>query len=193
VGDRVSRLVAAIAAVVAGVIAVRRSQRGFGQVIPATSTPVDSTSRAVLARPEAPPRQAAATAPHCAEEPIPTQTGDSPGPDSPLQLHPTDWKASVKRAAKEFKDDRATLTSAGMAFFWFLSIFPAMLAFIGVLGLVDASEGAIESITEVIESALPGDAEGVLIDAINASRNTDGSVVGALLGIALALWSASSG
>ncbi|HEX2048894.1 MAG TPA: YihY/virulence factor BrkB family protein [Acidimicrobiales bacterium] len=193
-GDRLTRFAPAVAAAVAGLIAVRRSQRGWGEVIPATSAPVDTTSRAVLARPEAPPRPAAeAPAPHCDEKPIPTQTGGGPGPDSPLQLEPTDWKASVKRAIKEFKDDRATLTSAGMAFFWFLSIFPAMLAFIGLLGLVNASQGAIDSITEVIRTALPGDAEGVLIDAINNSRNTDGSVLGALLGIGIALWSASSG
>ena len=193
-GDRLSRLAPAMAAAVAGVIAVRRSQRGWDQVIPATSAPVDTTSRAVLARPEAPPRQAAQnTAPHCAEEPIPTQTGDSPGPESPLQLEPTDWKASVKRAVKEFKDDRATLTSAGMAFYWFLSIFPAMLAFIGVLGLVNASQGAIDSITEVVESALPGQASETLVTAIESSKDADGSVLAALLGIALALWSASSG
>jgi membrane protein len=183
-----------MAAAVAGVIAVRRSHRGWGQVIPATGTPVDTAARAVLARPEAPPRAAAPEmAPHCDEEPIPTQTGDSPGPESPLQLEPTDWKASVKRAVKEFKDDRATLTSAGMAFYWFLSIFPAMLAFVGLLGLVNASQGAIDSITEVVESALPGDASETLVTAIRESQTADGSVVAALIGIALALWSASSG
>ena len=126
-------------------------------------------------------------------EPIPTQTGSPLKPDSPLELGPPDWKASIKRAAKEFKDDRATLTSAGMAFFWFLSIFPAMVAFIGVLGLVNASQGAIDSITEVVESTLPEGARDTLLAAITSSRDADGSVVAALIGIALALWSASAG
>ena len=194
-GDRLNRLAPAVAAAVAGVIAVRRSQRGWAQVIPATSTPVDHASPAVLARPEAPPRQAApeSAAPQCQEEPIPPQTGDSPGPASPLKLQPTDWKASVKRAIKEFKDDRATLTSAGMAFYWFLSIFPAMLAFVGLLGLFNASQGAIDSITKVVQSALPGEASRTLVDAIKASQRADGSLFAALVGIALALWSASSG
>ncbi|HEV3496202.1 MAG TPA: hypothetical protein VHA34_07630, partial [Actinomycetes bacterium] len=151
-----SRLAPAMAAAVAGVIAVRRSQRGWGQVIPATSSPVDTASRAVLARPEAPPPPVAEKgAPPCQEEPIPPQTGDSPGPESPLQLRPTDWKASVKRAIKEFKDDRATLTSAGMAFYWFLSIFPAMVALVGMLGLFNASEAAVSSITRTVNRALP--------------------------------------
>ncbi len=193
-GDRLNRLAPAMAAAVAGLIAVRRSQRGWGQVIPATSTPVDHTSRAVLARPEAPPRQAApeSTAPQCDEEPIPPQTGEGPGPESPLELGPPDWKASVKRAVKEFKEDRATLTSAGMAFYWFLSIIPAMVAFIGLLGLFNASKTAIDSITDTVRSALPGQASGVLVDAIQ-NREVGGSLVAALVGIALALWSASSG
>ncbi len=192
-GDRLNRFAPAMAAAVAGLIAVRRSQRGWGEVIPATSAPVDHTSRAVLARPETAPRQAAATPPQCDEEPIPAQTGDSPGAESPMKLQPTDWKASVKRAIKEFKDDRATLTSAGMAFYWFLSIFPAMLAFVGLLGLFNASQGAIDSITKVVRSALPGEASGTLVTAIETSQRADGSVVAALVGIALALWSASSG
>ena len=188
-----------MAAAVAGVIAVRRSQRGWGQVIPATSTPVDQMSRAVLARPETetPPARPAPVAEkpgaECAEEPIPPQTGDSPGPESPLKLQAPDWKASVKRAVKEFKDDRATLTSAGMAFYWFLSIFPAMVAFIGLLGLFNASETAVDSITEVVKSALPGQASETLIAAIESGQEGDGSVIAALIGIALALWSASAG
>ena len=182
-----------MAAAVAGLIAVRRSQRGWGQVIPATSAPVDHASRAVLARPETAPRQAAQTTPPpCDEEPIPAQTGDSPGPESPLKLEPTDWKASVKRAVKEFKDDRATLTSAGMAFYWFLSLFPAMLAFVGTLALFNVSDDTITDITEKITSALPGGAGQMLIDAIEGAK-TGGGLVAALLGVALALWSASSG
>lgn len=104
-----------------------------------------------------------------------------------------DWKASVTRAVKEFKEDRATLTGAGMAFYWFLSIFPAMLAFVGMLGVLNVGDENVKSITESITSALPGDAGEVLIDAINESAKTGGSLVATLIGVAVALWSASSG
>ncbi|MGH9266511.1 MAG: YihY/virulence factor BrkB family protein, partial [Acidimicrobiales bacterium] len=127
------------------------------------------------------------------EEPIPPQKGGGPGPDSPLELGPRDWKESARRAAKEFKDDRATLTSAGMAFYWFLSIFPAMVAFIGLLGLVDASQGARDSIVEVVEQALPGEAARVLSDTVRTAGDPDGSLVATLVGVTLALWSASAG
>ena len=193
--SRFAKLAPALLTAVAGAVAVRRSQRGWDQVIPATSTPVGHTSRAVLARPggdtPAPPGVDAGPPPK-EEEPIPTQTGEGPGPDSPLDLPAPDWKESVKRAVKEFKEDRGTLTAAGMAFYWFLSIFPAMVAFVGLLGLFNASQGAIDSITDVVRSALPGDAATVLVEAIQ-DRETGGSVVAALIGVALALWSASAG
>ena len=183
---------APVAWAVAGAIAARRSQRAWSQVIPATSSPVDHSSRAVLARPEAP---APPPAPGCDEEPIPPQRGEGPGPDSPLELQPPDWKASVKRAAKEFKDDRATLTGAGMAFYWFLSVFPAMVALVGLLGLFNASDAAIGSIERAVRSALPGDAATVLVEAVTGANDQSGgsSLLAALLGVALALWSASAG
>jgi membrane protein len=186
VANLVNRLVPALAGAVAGAIAVRRSQQRPVTVIPATSTPVDHTSRAVLARPEtgAPPRSD--------EQPIPPQTSEGPGPDSPMEMPPPDWKASIKRAIKEFKQDRATLTGAGMAYYWFLSVFPAVVALVGLLGLVNASGAAI---TRAVRSALPGDAATVIVDAVNrANTQSHGtSLVAALVGLALALWSASSG
>jgi membrane protein len=193
--SRLSKVAAAATWAVAGIVAWRRNQQGWSRVIPVSSTPVDYSSRAVLARPDLPPPARPSSRPsatRCDEEPIPSQAGGGPDPDSPLQLRPTDWKDSVKRAVKEFKDDRATLTSAGMAFYWFLSIFPAMVAFIGMLGLFSASQTAVDSITGAVNSALPGEAARVLTDAVNG-RDAGGSLVATIVGVALALWSASAG
>jgi membrane protein len=193
---RLTKLAPAVAWAVAGAVAARRSQRTW-DAIPATSRPVEYSSRAVLARPDtatpAPPGVDAGPGPK-EEEPIPTQTGEGPGPDSPLELPAPDWKASVKRAVKEFKEDRGTLTAAGMAFYWFLAIFPALVAGVGVLSLVNITENRIEKITSSITRALPGGAGDILVEAVrNAANNEDGAVLAVLLGVALALWSASSG
>ncbi|HEV2759950.1 MAG TPA: YihY/virulence factor BrkB family protein [Acidimicrobiales bacterium] len=201
--NRLTKLAPAFAWAVAGAVAVRRSQRGWTQVIPATSTPVDHTSQAMLAGAETSARQAQAwnrPAPpgvdaspgHKEEEPIPTQTGEGPGPNSPLDMPAPDWKESVKRAAKEFKEDRGTLTAAGMAFYWFLAIFPALLAAVGMLGLFNVSSDFVTKLTERITSALPG-VSGILTGAIGESTKTGGSVLAALFGVLAALWSASSG
>jgi len=101
----------------------------------------------------------------------------------------------VKRAATEFKEDRATLTGAGMAFYWFLAVFPAMVAIVGLLGLFNAGEGAINSITKAVTEALPGEAAKALIGPITTSNSQSGgtSLVATLVGVGLALWSASAG
>jgi membrane protein len=113
-------------------------------------------------------------------------------PDSPLELEARDWKATVKRTLKEIKADRVTLIAAGMAYYFFLAIFPALIALVGVLGLahVDAS-GLVES----IRSTLPGGAGTALTAAIrNADKPAEtASLVAAIAGVLLALFSASSG
>jgi membrane protein len=198
VPSRLTKLAPAFAAAVAGAVAVRRSQRGWTEVIPATSRPVDYTSKAVLARPEtvappAPPGADADPGPKV-EEPIPTQTGEGPGPESPLDLPAPDWKASVKRAVKEFKDDRGTLTAAGMAYYWFLSVFPSLVAGVGMLSLFNVSGERIAKITESVTEALPGGAGQIIVDAVNnAAERESGAVLAVLFGLLLALWSASAG
>lgn len=195
--SRFTKLAPAVLTAVAGAVAVRRSQRGWDQVIPATSTPVDHTSPAVLARPDlagpAPPGVDAGPPPK-QEEPIPTQAGEGPGPDSPLELPAPDWKASIKRTVKEFKEDRGTLTAAGMAFYWFLSVFPLLAAGAGMLGLFNVSDDRIERIAASVTGALPGEAGQLLEEAVRtAAEGSDGAILAVLFGLAVALWSASAG
>lgn len=189
--SRFSKLAPALLTAVAGAVAVRRSQRGWDQVIPATSTPVDHTSPAVGA--PAPPGVDAGPPPK-EEEPVPTQTGEGPGPDSPLDLPAPDWKASVTRAVKEFKEDRGTLTAAGMAFYWFLAIFPLLVAGVGMLSLFNVSAETLEDISRSVTRALPGGAGQIIRDAVNnAADRSDGAILAVLVGVPLALWSASAG
>jgi len=131
----------------------------------------------------------------CDEQEIPPQTGTGDEAGSPLELSPPDWRQSLRRAVKEFKDDRASIISAGMAFYWFLAVFPALLAMVGVMGLLNAEETTITSLSDAIRSVLPGDAARVLTDALGkAGSQSDGAaVVATLIGLGVALWSASSG
>ena len=129
------------------------------------------------------------------EQTIPSQTPERGEPDSPLDLPAPSWKASLKQAVKQFKEDRGTLVSAGMAFYWFLAVFPALLAAVGITALFNLSRGTIDSIGRAVQSALPGQAASVITDALKqASGRTGGaSVAAALIGIVLALWAASAG
>lgn len=125
---------------------------------------------------------------------IPVQSGDVPGPDSPLDLDPLDWKATAKRTLKEIKNDRVTLVAAGMAYYGFLALFPAVIAAIGVLGLLQVPDSTIADIQQSMQDSLPEGASDIVGNAIdNANEQDDSSsLMAALIGIAVALWSASS-
>lgn len=96
------------------------------------------------------------------------QTPPGVGPDSPTDVPASGWRAVIRRTLRETVADRITIIAAGVAFYWFLAIFPLLFAAIGLLDLVNASPTTITSAKDTIGLAL-------------------------LIGIALALWSASSG
>jgi membrane protein len=118
---------------------------------------------------------------------------DDPGtPDTPLELDSGDWKATVKRTVREIKDDRIPFAAAGMAFYFFLAIFPAMIALIGILGLVDVDAGGL---VESIRTSLPGGAGDTVAQAVSRANSTSdaASLTATIFGLLVALWSASSG
>ncbi len=129
------------------------------------------------------------------EGPVPAQTGHGDQADSPLELRPPDWKESLRRAAADFKADHGSHIAAGMAFYWFLAIFPGLLAAVGVIGLVNLEAATVENVVKAIRETLPGDAARVLADAVRRASEQSGgaSVVATVIGVALALWSASAG
>lgn len=124
---------------------------------------------------------------------IPPQTGADDQLQSPAELTVPDWKETLRRTIKEFKSDRATLLSAGMAFYWFLAIFPALIAAVGIFRLFEARPEATESLNEAIRTTLPPGAADVLSGALTQPRSGGASLWAAVVGLALALFSASAG
>lgn len=61
------------------------------------------------------------------------------GPTSPLGIPASGWRATVGRAIGEIREDRITITAAGVAFYWFLAVFPLLFAGIALLAIADAS------------------------------------------------------
>ena len=120
------------------------------------------------------------------------QSNGEPGPDTPLDLEAPDWKVTLKRTATEIKTDRAPLAAAGMAYYFFLAIFPALIAVVGIMGLVDADTGGL---TRAIESTLPGESGEAITEAFREADQPSQATsrTAATLGIVIALWSASSG
>lgn len=114
---------------------------------------------------------------------------------SPLEVSAPGWRQTFKRTLKEIKDDRVTLIAAGMAFYLFLAIFPALIAAVGILGIIDESGNLIDKVTSSINANFPGESGSVLTEAVSSADESSkkSSFLAAALGIGAAIWSASSG
>ena len=98
------------------------------------------------------------------------------------------------RISERVREHNLTLVAAGVAFYAFLALIPALVAFVSVYGLV-ADESDVIRQVEDLGSSLPEEVRNFLVyqltQIVNASST--GVSITALIAIALALWSASSG
>ncbi|MFF4771914.1 YihY/virulence factor BrkB family protein [Microtetraspora fusca] len=111
-------------------------------------------------------------------------------PESPTQLPKRSWLAVLKRTAKEFQRDKVTDWAAALTYYAVLSLFPALLAIVSLLGLFGAS--ATRSVTADLTALAPGPAKqtlGPVLQALQSNHQAAGVATG--IGIVVALWSAS--
>ena len=120
---------------------------------------------------------------------------DHGGPEDPLDIGATGWRNIIRRALKEIKRDRITIIAAGVAFYWFLAIFPLLFAAVGLITVLRITPDAAQAIKDVLDTLLPDGAAKVLTNAVTNSqtRATASGLTALLIGIGIALWGASSG
>lgn len=103
------------------------------------------------------------------------------------------WQQVAKRVWKETQIDQVPLLAAGVAFWAFISLFPAMIAAVAVYGLV-ADPATVTRQAEVITDALPRDAASVIVDQMEtiSSQSEDALNVSLMISVLLALWTSSA-
>jgi len=117
-------------------------------------------------------------------------TGPGAAPASPASMGGGSWTAAGKRTLGEFKRDFLSDRAAALTYYSVLSIFPALLVLVSLLGLAGTAAGPL--ITN-LSHALPGNVRGIVLTAVTHLQHSAGAAgTLAVVGIALGLWSASS-
>src|SRR3954471_20244766 len=111
-------------------------------------------------------------------------------PDNPTDLPKEAWPAILKRTFKQFSDDQLTTWAAALTYFGVLSIFPALLALVSILGVIGPS--ATQPLLDNLSSVAPGPAKDILTNVLNSlGSNKGSSTLAFIIGLAAAIWSAS--
>jgi membrane protein len=114
------------------------------------------------------------------------------GPDKPTDLDKRSWFGTLKRAAKGFSRDNLTDWAAALTYYAVLSLFPAIIALISILGLVVDPATITRVITDVVSQLGPQSAVDTFKGPIEQiSSNRSGALLGLIVGVAVALWTAS--
>jgi membrane protein len=110
--------------------------------------------------------------------------------DAPTDLGKRSWWGVLKRTVTEFQDDNLTDWAAALTYYAILSIFPALLVLVSILGLVGQS--ATQPLIDNVATVAPGAAKQIFTDAIRNLQRSQGSAgVLFIIGLAAAVWSAS--
>ncbi|WP_431278929.1 YihY/virulence factor BrkB family protein [Leifsonia poae] len=100
------------------------------------------------------------------------------------------WGFILKRTFRSFTVDACTDLAAGLTYFAVLSLFPAMIALVSILGLIGQSEAGINALFGIVEEVAPGALDAVKgpIENLASSPASGWALV---IGIVGAVWSAS--
>ena len=111
------------------------------------------------------------------------------GPDNPAKLKGKGIFAAVKRTFKQFSEDNVSDWAAALTYYGVLSIFPGVLVLVSILGML--SDNGQKTVQDTVSEIAPTQIENLLDQVLNQVSDPGAAGFAAILGIAVAFWSAS--
>ncbi|WP_373072897.1 YihY/virulence factor BrkB family protein [Zeaxanthinibacter enoshimensis] len=113
---------------------------------------------------------------------------------SPSEISGSGWWDIIKRIKEQLSNDHAEIVAAGIAFYFFLAIFPAIAAFVSIYSLI-IDPALMNQQLSSLQGTLPSQAFGLIRDVITSVSQQSQQALGwsIVLSILFSLWSANKG
>jgi membrane protein len=114
--------------------------------------------------------------------------------DRPGDVPARGWMDVLRRVRAEVKSDHVSLLAAGVAFFGLLALVPGLVALLSLYGLIADPARIEEQVLDALAAA-PAEVRDMVSAQLQsiAEGSGGGAIVGVVIGLLVALWSASSG
>jgi len=113
-------------------------------------------------------------------------------PEGPAHAGKGTLGQTLKRTFTEFKEDELTDRAAALTYYAVLSIFPALIALVSIVGIVGDPQKVTDALTEVVTAIGPASAVDTFKGPIEDLTKSSGAAgILLIVGIASALWTAS--
>ncbi len=121
----------------------------------------------------------------------PPEPDDPRKPESPTDLTKPSLFYVLRKTAREFQQDQCTDLAAALTYYAVLSLFPALLVLVSLLGVVGQGRRTVDAVLEMAAGVVPGDAMNLLRPPIEQLVESPSAGVALITGALAALWSAS--
>ncbi|TFD47830.1 YihY/virulence factor BrkB family protein [Cryobacterium frigoriphilum] len=112
-------------------------------------------------------------------------------PDSPTEVSPTSWKYVLRKTVHEFTSDQCTDLAAALTYFAVLSIFPALIALVSLLGVIGQGPASVDALLSIVQSVAPGSTVDLIRGPLEQFSDSPAAGVALVMGVLVAIWSAS--
>jgi membrane protein len=112
--------------------------------------------------------------------------------DKPTEVPKQGWLDILSRTKQQLSEDNLTIVAAGVAFYGFVAVVPALAALVALYGLI-ADPSQVAGQIEAMATVLPGEALPLLREQMNRIAGDDQAAgISAVIGVIIALYSSAN-
>jgi membrane protein len=110
---------------------------------------------------------------------------------SPADLTKRSWAYVARKTVREFADDQCTDLAAALTYYSVLSLFPAAIAILSLVGLAGQGPSTVDTLLGILRDTGASKAADTLEPTLTQLSEAQNSGLALIIGLAVALWSAS--